>query len=173
MLVKNYFSNLFVLLKISITFEADFLLFRNFFFLQPLNEQPPMEEFFNAFIEFLKKEKPGEFHSGYISDGFHSFDELYAYRMAYNAALFNEFALNGKYDAHKSLRHADGELCFGGGWFVVVAELPAGQITNHYPVKDWEHFRIPEREKAAEWDGHSPGVALQRLLDLGKEVGGD
>ena len=98
-----------------------------------------------------------------VSDGYHTFDELYDYRMAYNAALFNEYALNGKYDVHKSLRHADGELCFGGGWFVVVAELPTGQITNHYPMKDWEYFQIPEREKAAEWDGHSPQVALERI----------
>lgn len=162
-----------MLLK-TITFEANFTLFVFVsFFLIVLIELTCMEKMINEFIQYLKKEKPGVFDSGSISDGFHSFDELYEYRMAYNAALFNEFALNGKYDVHKSLRHADGELCFGGGWFVVVAELPGGQITNHYPVKDWEHFRIPEREKAAEWDGHSPAVALQRLLDLGKEVGGD
>ena len=101
-----------------------------------------------------------------VSDGYHTFDELYDYRMAYNAALFNEYALNGKYDVHKSLRHADGELCFGGGWFVVVAELPTGQITNHYPMKDWEQFQIPEREKASEWDGHSPEAALNRLKGM-------
>lgn len=51
---------------------------------------------------------------GKISDGFHSFDELYHYRMLYNAAFFN--SLEGKYEVHKSYRHADGELCFGGGW---------------------------------------------------------
>jgi len=106
-----------------------------------------------------------------ISDGYHTFDELYDYRMAYNAALFNEYALNGKYDVHKSLRHADGELCFGGGWFVVVAELPTGQITNHYPMKDWEQFQIPEREKAAEWDGHSPQVALERVKGMSALMG--
>lgn len=49
---------------------------------------------------------------GKISDGFHSFDELYHYRMLYNAAFFN--SLEGKYEVHKSYRHADGELCFGG-----------------------------------------------------------
>lgn len=43
---------------------------------------------------------------GKISDGFHSFDELYHYRMLYNAAFFN--SLEGKYEAHKSYRHADG-----------------------------------------------------------------
>lgn len=116
-----------------------------------------------------QKQVDASFHSGEIHDGFHNFDELYNYRMAYNAALFNEFALQNKYNVHKSLRHADGELCFGGGWFVVVAELPTGQITNHYPMKDWAHFRIAVRETAAAWDGHTPVVALERLLNLGKE----
>ena len=36
---------------------------------------------------------------GKISDGFHSFDELYHYRMLYNAAFFN--SLEGKYEVHK------------------------------------------------------------------------
>lgn len=62
---------------------------------------------------------------GKISDGFHSFDELYHYRMLYNAAFFN--SLEGKYEVHKSYRHADGELCFGGGWFIVMAY--AGKAT--------------------------------------------
>lgn len=45
---------------------------------------------------------------GKISDGFHSFDELYHYRMLYNAAFFN--SLEGKYEVHKSYRHSDGEV---------------------------------------------------------------
>lgn len=44
---------------------------------------------------------------GEISDGFHSFDELYHYRMLYNAAFFN--SLEGKYEVHKSYRHSDVE----------------------------------------------------------------
>lgn len=80
---------------------------------------------------------------GKISDGFHSFDELYHYRMLYNAAFFN--SLEGKYEVHKSYRHADGELCFGGGWFIVMAYLPTGQVSNHYRIEDWNLFNIPER----------------------------
>lgn len=66
---------------------------------------------------------------GKVSDGFHSFDELYHYRMLYNAAFFN--SLGERYEVHKSYRHADGELCFGGGWFIVMANLPTGQVSNH------------------------------------------
>lgn len=68
--------------------------------------------------------------------------------MLYNAAFFN--SLEGKYDVHKSYRH--GELCFGGGWFIVVANLPTGQVSNHYRAEEWNLFNVPERWKADEWD---------------------
>lgn len=32
---------------------------------------------------------------GEISDGYHTFNELYRYRMLYNAAFFNELAYKG------------------------------------------------------------------------------
>ncbi|MBF6416928.1 WDGH domain-containing protein [Nocardia cyriacigeorgica] len=97
------------------------------------------------------------------SDGYHTFAELYHYRMLYNAALFNEWAAANRYAVHKSIRHADGELCFGGGWFVVYAQLPTGQISNHYEMTQWDRFRIPERDRADEWDGHTPQQVAERL----------
>lgn len=96
-----------------------------------------------------------------ISDGYHTFDELYHYRALYNAAFFN--SINGKYNVHKSIRHSDGELCFGGSWFIVMADLPTGQISNHYKMEYWDLFRIPEFPKARKWDGHSPIEAGNRL----------
>jgi hypothetical protein len=107
------------------------------------------------------------------SDGFHTFTELYHYRMLYNALLFNEWARLGMYDVHKSLRHSDNELCFGGGWFVVYAQLPTGQVSNHYEMADWGRFQVPARDVAAEWDGHSPQEAVQRMerfLDAGSSA---
>ena len=98
-----------------------------------------------------------------ISDGYHTISELYRYRMLYNAALFNEWARDGRYEVHKSQRHADGELCFGGSWFVVYAALPTGQISNHYPMADWDLFQVPEHTRAAEWDGHTPQDVDNRL----------
>lgn len=121
---------------------------------------------------------------GNYSDGYHTFNELYEFRKSYNAALFNEWAkqkiispkdmwgkdppvYNYKYDVHKSWRHYDGELCFGGGWFIVVAKLPEGQISNHYEAKDWELFKIPIAEKAKyEFDGHTSADVLARLNAL-------
>ncbi len=72
-----------------------------------------------------------------------------------------------KYDVHKSLRHNDGELCFGGGWFVVVAMLPDGQITNHYKIEDWDLFKIPTEEKAKyPFDGHTGEDVINRLKNI-------
>lgn len=112
------------------------------------------------------------------SDGYHSFDELYEFRKMYNAALFNEWAgdfnypkgINEtKYNVHKSWRHNDGELCFGGGWFIVVAILPDGQISNHYKMEDWDLFKVPIEETAKyPFDGHTGHDVLARLKALTK-----
>ena len=119
---------------------------------------------------------------GDLSDGYHTFNELYEFRKVYNAALFNEWANKNdepinyekegwenppKYNVHKSWRHSDGELCFGGGWFIVSAMLPTGLISNHYKAEDWDLFKIPEVEKALyEFDGHTSEDVLNRLKKL-------
>ena len=103
---------------------------------------------------------------GEISDGYHTFNELYRYRMLYNAAFFNELAKNDAIRVVKSKRHHDGEECFGGGWFIVMAELPTGQISNHYERKDWDYFKCEEVGVAPEWDWHTPEEAARRLEDF-------
>ena len=104
---------------------------------------------------------------GEVSDGYHTFNELYEYRMLYNAALFNEFAKQGLYDVHKSKKHSDGEYPFGdSNWFIVMAELPTGQISNHYEMKDWDKFQIPEKPLANKWDEHSPRDVAERLTSF-------
>ena len=107
---------------------------------------------------------PEGFDVGEVSDGYHTFNELYEFRKVYNAALFNEWAKSGKYSVHKSHKHHDGEECFGGGWFIVVAVLPEGQISNHYENKDWDLFNVPECDAAQfEFDGHTSHDVLNRL----------
>lgn len=92
-------------------------------------------------------------------DEYHTMEELYEYRMLYNA-----LAVNAMPDrAVKSWRHSDGELCFGGGWFVVYLDLPTGQVSNHYKAEHWGLFRVPEAATAPEWDGHTPADAADRL----------
>lgn len=103
------------------------------------------------------------------SDGYHTFKELYEFRKLYNAALFNEWYSQDKYNVHKSWKHHDGEECFGGGWFIVVATLPTGQISNHYEEKDWDLFRVVAKDRADEWDGHTSQDVAKRLLNQLKE----
>ena len=103
---------------------------------------------------------------GEVSDGYHTFNELYDYRMIYNALWFNELSkTHPEYDVHKAKRHRGGELCFGGGWFIVMCELPTGQISNHYELKYWDLFDIPEKEKSNLWDGHTPHDAYERMMN--------
>jgi hypothetical protein len=115
-----------------------------------------------------------------LSDGYHTFKELYDFRMAYNAALFNEWAkqdvvifgpmrVTKQCEVHKSWKHNDGEWCFGKEkeWFIVSAMLPTGLISNHYKAEYWDMFKIPEVEKALfEFDGHSSQDVLERLKQL-------
>ncbi len=98
--------------------------------------------------------------SGEASDGYHTFNELYDFRREYNAALVN----SGIWKAHKSYRHHSGELCFGGGWFIVMIETPFGQISNHYENKYWSEFHCEEKEFADEWDGHTEKDVIERLM---------
>jgi hypothetical protein len=121
-------------------------------------------------IFLLEKEKEQIKITEDTSDGYHTFKELYEFRKVYNAALFNEWAIKEEYLVHKSWKHNDGELCFGGGWFIVVALLPSGQISNHYEAKDWDLFKIPERPTAMfEFDGHTAQDVLNRINQTYKQ----
>lgn len=94
-------------------------------------------------------------------------EELYDFRLTYNALLFNEWAENQKYEVYKSRRHSDGELCFDGEYFIVVANLPTGQVTNHYHIRHWDMFKINEYEKVKEgFDGHTPSDVIERLQNV-------
>ncbi|WP_066586272.1 WDGH domain-containing protein [Cellulomonas timonensis] len=100
--------------------------------------------------------------TGATSDGYHTFDELYDYRMLYNAHAARGWLAAG-IPVVKSWRHSDGEPCFGGGWFIVTATLPTGQVSNHYKAESWDLFSVPEVELPPEYDGHTPADASDRL----------
>lgn len=119
------------------------------------------EDALNLLIKTMKAD------TNKISDGYHTFEELYEFRKVYNAILFNEWSYADRHNVHKSKRHFDGEECFGGGWFIVVAELPTGQISNHYEMKDWDLFQVPATERSlVQFDGHTPTDVLNRLKHM-------
>ena len=96
-----------------------------------------------------------------LSDGFHTFRQLYYQRMM----LFVTIVKQNKDKAWKSLRHEDGELCFGGGWFIVGVDTPEGSYTYHYEDGFYSLFDCEELEYAKHWDGHTE-KDVTRLLSL-------
>jgi hypothetical protein len=112
--------------------------------------------------------------NGQTSDGFHTFDELYEFRMLYHAHWVGQADRTAvqrglRRTTVKSWKHSDGEPCFGGGWFIVVTQTAEGQVSNHYEAKHWDLFRVPEVDTPPEFDGHSAADVLVRLRALLEE----
>lgn len=99
---------------------------------------------------------------GKVSDGYHTFDELYEHRCLLFLAWQKYFP---SYRAWKSRKHNDGSSFEG--WFIAGVDLGAsgGQITYHIPETYWDLCRAPERETAPEWDGHTSADVIERLRD--------
>lgn len=98
---------------------------------------------------------------GDVSDGFHTFNQLYHQRAMLFAALVNQ----NRGISWKSRKHEDGEPCFGGGWFLVTVDTPKGAYGYHYENKYWDMFRCKELEKAKPWDGYTE-EDVGRLMSL-------
>lgn len=118
-----------------------------------------MENYINNLI---KKEKSNKtISTKNISDGYHTFGELYHHR----AILFSVICNQNKNVAWKSLQHDDGTM-FDGGMFIVGVETPQGQYTYHYHIEPyWNMFNVKELEYAPKWDGHQPSD-ITRLFSL-------
>lgn len=95
-----------------------------------------------------------------MSDGYHTFADLYEQRLILSAAL----AKNNPH-AWKSKRHADGSIPFGWGWFIMGFDTDEGCYTYHYELKDWDLFQCKELDKGKPWDGHT-SKDVRRLLSI-------
>lgn len=95
-----------------------------------------------------------------MSDGYHTFADLYEQRLILSAAL----AKNNPH-AWKSKRREDGSVPFGGGWFIMGFETDEGCYTYHYELKDWDLFQCKELDKGKPWDGHT-SKDVRRLLSI-------
>ncbi|TLG72155.1 hypothetical protein FEZ08_09540 [Culicoidibacter larvae] len=98
---------------------------------------------------------------GDMSDGYHTFNELYNHRSVLFSVICN---LNSKV-AWKSKKHADGSMF--NNMFVVGIETPAGMFTYHDEMMWWNRYNVPELENAPEWDGHTSDdvIRLYTLVD--------
>lgn len=108
-------------------------------------------------------------------DGFHTFDELYEHRMTLWIALCKkqeriilDHGVRRTVDVWRSKKHSDGELAFGGTWFVLgIGKEKGKQVTYHLPIARWDETDFAETlEKAPEWDGHTSDDVLERIKNL-------
>ena len=96
-----------------------------------------------------------------VSDGYHTFGELYDHRRALTAALAAERADI----AWRSKAHHPDDGPMQGGYFIMGIDTPAGMITYHYKLSHWDDFaEVPELEHAPKWDGTTPRDTVVRLL---------
>lgn len=126
--------------------------------------QMPTEVLKDQIAEMKRQLSEGE-----ASDGAHTHNELYEHRMWLTIHAVQAWRWWSGFEAVKSRKHADGELCFGGGWFIVMVKLPAGWISYHYEDKHWDLFPVPEVELPPEYDGHTPADVVERMrLSVGE-----
>lgn len=121
-----------------------------------------------AMEEILCPSNPGE-----ISDGYHTFNELYEHRIVLYIALCRYMKSmrigmgHGNEGAYvwKSRTHSDGSVWEG--WFLLgIGTEPGEQITYHLPEKYWALCEFTELEQAPEFDGHTSADVLKRISNL-------
>ena len=101
-----------------------------------------------------------ECDTGKISDGYHTFDELYDHRCNLFVALMRSTPMI----AWRANNHEDGTMY--DGWFVAGMHLPTGDISYHLPVAMWEMLDgcgIATSNKGPKWDGHTAADTVKRL----------
>jgi len=102
-----------------------------------------------------------------ISDGYHTFGELYEHR----SALWMALALTPDIHAWKSRQHEIGGAEMFPGYFIVGAQLPgAGPVTYHLEEKYWDLCPGDELQNALAYDGHTAPDVVQRLLGYVSET---
>lgn len=113
-----------------------------------------------------------------VSDGYHTFGELYEHRQALFFALLSTYAN----DAWMSALHHDGSQI--DGWFIAgiqlaqddldsESDISSRQITYHAPMSAWAELQqlgVQVLEHAPDWDGHTSDDVIARLKSFAKVV---
>lgn len=108
-----------------------------------------------------RNNKSDTYSIGDTSDGYHTFNELYHHRAVLFSVICNMYSAN----AWKSLHHHDGSMY--DDMFIVGIDTPNGPATYHYDIDPyWDMFNVTELENAPEWDGHTPDMAINRIMSL-------
>lgn len=98
---------------------------------------------------------------GEVSDGYHTFNELYDHRVRLFSTLMNAYP----HLSWWSRKHSDGEEFEG--WILAGITTPDGDATYHLPDSEIEFLPAEvELDLGKEWDGHEAKDVLERLLSL-------
>lgn len=115
----------------------------------------------NNIIEQSKKDKIISVKD--ISDGHHTFGDLYKHRTYLFAVVCNQF----KEISFKTKKHFDEENDpMYNGDFMVGINTPKGIVTYHIKLEYWDLFDIPEIERGPKYDGYDEEESLERVLSL-------
>ena len=101
-----------------------------------------------------------------ISDGHHTFEDLYKNRLILFCAL-----CNCNHDiSWKSKKHFDEENdpMFNGD-FIVGINTPEGIATYHFKLEFWDLYQIPEIEKAPKYVNYNNATVLKRIYSLSRK----
>ena len=109
-----------------------------------------------------------------VSDGYHTFSELYEHRVVLYIALCKLLASITDNcseslpweDIWRSKAHSDGSVW--DDWFLLgISKCRDQQITYHLPLRFWEECNFAETlDKAPEFDGHTSEDVLDRLKTI-------
>lgn len=100
---------------------------------------------------------------GELSDGYHTFDELYEHRCSLFAVLMSKDPSISWF----SKTHDDNSVW--DGWFICGMKLSTGDVTYHLPDSMWDmvvNTGAKELDKAPPWDGHTSSDVVARLQGL-------
>jgi hypothetical protein len=109
----------------------------------------------------------GFLNPGEISDGYHTFNELYEHRIKLFVALCRLIQHNpayaGSFPVWRSKKHSDGTG--DAEWFIMGINTEFGkQISYHLPMKEWDNTWFADTLLTAPtFDGHSAADVLARL----------
>lgn len=97
-----------------------------------------------------------------ISDGYHTFGELYEHRNILFLSFLDNCDLN-RIKAWRSQKHHDGSSY--DGWFIIGCNLNDQQISYHLPMELWKCCDWLKTYDVAPvpWDGHTSQDVLNRL----------
>ena len=103
-----------------------------------------------------------------VSDGYHTFGELYEHRIELFITLCTFVDSTTRRPVWMSKKHSDGSEM--DGWFIMgIGEKIGEQITYHLPNKYWDRlvkYGFKVLPCAVKWDGHTSEDVLKRLADL-------